>query len=95
MKASEIKVLPEKVIPENFYPEQQTDEVPVMKNLELLNINEAAEYLRVSKHVVYKLIEERKIPFCRMTGGKRVILRKNDLFEWLGKNLVMPAEVRK
>lgn len=87
MKASEIKILPEK--------EKKAEEEPVMKNLELLNINEAAEYLRVSRHVVYKLIEERKIPFCRMTGGKRVILRKNDLYEWLGKNLVMPAEVRK
>ena len=47
----------------------------------LLTIEEVAEFLRVSKTSVYRLVERRDIPFCRV--GRSVRFDRRDLEAYL------------
>ena len=60
-------------------------------NLEVLNVEEAAAYLKFSTTYLYRLCKEKKIP--HVNYGRHIIFRKTDLYEWLGTMVVCkPAE---
>lgn len=50
---------------------------------DLLNIDEAARFLNISKHTVYKKVSDSKIPYCKQ--GKRLYFSKKDLMQWIQK----------
>jgi excisionase family DNA binding protein len=52
----------------------------------LLDINEAAEHLNISSHTVRALVRQRKITFVKL--GARVLLRLQDLEEFINSNLI-------
>jgi excisionase family DNA binding protein len=54
----------------------------------LLDINEAAEHLNISSHTVRALVRRRKITFVKL--GSRVLLRLQDLEEFINSNLIQP-----
>ena len=55
-------------------------------NLEILNVEEAAAYLKFSTTYLYKLAKEKKIP--HVNYGRHIIFRKKDLYDWLGAMVV-------
>ena len=50
----------------------------------LLSVEQAAEYLGLSKWEVYKMIEDGTPPCVRR--GKRKLVDKKDLDDWIDKN---------
>ena len=52
-------------------------------NMDVMNVEEAAAYLRFSTAYLYRLAREKKVP--HVNYGRHVIFRKIDLFNWLGK----------
>jgi excisionase family DNA binding protein len=58
----------------------------------LLTINEASEYLNLSRHTVYKLVQGRLIPFSKK--GKRLIFIKQELLAWVKEGRQMTARER-
>ncbi|GFD83866.1 hypothetical protein KUL156_43170 [Alteromonas sp. KUL156] len=52
---------------------------------QVLNINEAAKYLDISKSHLYKLTSRKEIPFY-CPQGKRLYFKKNELDQWLTRN---------
>jgi len=55
----------------------------------LLTPDELAEMLRISKTSVYRLVEQRKIPFYRLRGNLR--FEQKDIMDFLRQNRVEPA----
>ena len=55
----------------------------------IMNIVEAAAYLTISKYFLYTLVKGGFIPYSKI--GKRIVFRQNDLYEWIGKNVVTPT----
>jgi excisionase family DNA binding protein len=51
---------------------------------EVLKVVEVAKYLKVSKMLLYELIQKKQIPFTRVSE-RRVVIRKRDLDEWMDK----------
>lgn len=47
--------------------------------------NEAAEYLKISKSLLYKLTSNSVITFSKPNGGK-IFFQKKDLDGWVAKN---------
>ena len=56
---------------------------------EIMCIAEAAAYLTISKYFLYTLVKGGFVPFVKI--GKRIVFRQNDLYEWLGRNVVEPV----
>ena len=48
----------------------------------LLNVDEAAELLRTSRRAIYAMIERRQLPGVTRIR-RRVLLRADDLLDWL------------
>lgn len=48
---------------------------------EILNLNQATEYLSLSKSTLYKFTSRREIPHFKK--GKKIYFRKNELDDWL------------
>ena len=57
---------------------------------ELLTIEEAVKYLRVSKPLIYKLTSQKLIPFIKI--GTRIVFDLERLNNWLLSNAVEPRE---
>ncbi len=57
---------------------------------EILSLNEASEFLKLSKSCVYKLTSAKKIPHF-VPGGKKIYFKKSDLGDWLLKNRIPPT----
>jgi excisionase family DNA binding protein len=55
----------------------------------LLDADEVAERLGVSPRFVRRLVEERRIPFCKV--GKFVRFRPTDVRAWLARSVVEPT----
>ncbi len=51
-------------------------------NLELLDVNQAAEYLKLQRSYIYSLIHQKKIPYYKPLG-KRVYFNKLELNKWI------------
>lgn len=48
----------------------------------LLTVDEVSKILKVSQVWIYKLVREKKIPFCRL-GGKTVRFKQSELETWI------------
>jgi excisionase family DNA binding protein len=57
-----------------------------MTNDELLTINEALEYLKISRGSLYKLMKQKAFPYIKLE--KRVLFRKNDIDKFLNSKTV-------
>jgi excisionase family DNA binding protein len=51
--------------------------------LELMTVTELAEYLRISKASVYRLVRQRQIPVSKV--GRQLRFRKDTVDMWLSK----------
>lgn len=60
------------------------------QNMDILNADEAAEYLKFSKPYLYKLAKENKIP--HIDFGRHIFFRRIDLFNWLGSMVTYESE---
>jgi len=58
---------------------------------EVLNLEEAAIFLGITKSSLYKMTDEQTIPFYRPRGDL-VYFEKKDLLAWLRKNKIMSKE---
>jgi len=47
----------------------------------LITPDELADFLKISKSSIYRLVDERKLPFCKVGGSLR--FRKNDIDKYL------------
>ena len=54
-----------------------------MTTTEILSLEELTRYLKVSKQVVYKLVQRGKIPSFKL--GKRLRFRKSKIDAWIDK----------
>ncbi|MCI7567131.1 MAG: helix-turn-helix domain-containing protein [Treponema sp.] len=54
----------------------------------IMSIGEAAAYLTISKYFLYTLVKGGFVPYAKI--GKRIVFRQQDLFEWIGKNVIEP-----
>jgi excisionase family DNA binding protein len=57
---------------------------------ELLNLQEGAKELKLSIHTLRAWIYQKRIPCVRL--GSRVLLRREDLDEFVSRNLVKAKE---
>jgi excisionase family DNA binding protein len=55
---------------------------------EVIPLNEAAEFLKVSKSCLYKKTSQKQIPYYKPPGCKQIYFRKSELEEWLLSNKV-------
>ena len=55
------------------------------KQTDLLNLNQAAQYLSISHSQLYKYTSQRKIPFHK-PAGKYLYFFKHELDEWVCRN---------
>ncbi len=55
------------------------------KQTDLLNLNQAAQYLSISHSQLYKYTSQRKIPFHK-PAGKYLYFFKRELDEWIHHN---------
>lgn len=58
---------------------------------EIMRIAEAAKYLTISKYYLYLLVKGGFIPYVKL--GKRIVFRQQDLYEWLGRNVIEPVRL--
>lgn len=54
----------------------------------LITPSELADFLNISKSSIYRLIDSRKITFCKIGGSLR--FRRCDIDEYVKKSLVGP-----
>ena len=57
---------------------------------EILNADQASEYLGLKKELIYKLTHTKKIPFYKPTG--HILFRKSELDEWVNESRVQPSK---
>ena len=57
----------------------------------LLTVEEAMQFLQVSKPTIYRLTSQKKIPFYKIGGSVR--FSETHLLAWLESKGVMPKEV--
>ena len=50
----------------------------------MLNVNETAQFLKISTTKVYELMRQKKIPFIK--AGRRKLIPKNMLLDWISQN---------
>lgn len=58
---------------------------------DVLNFNEACQYLGLSKSYLYKLTSKRQIPFFK-PQFKKIFFKRQDLDTWLLRNPIIPKE---
>jgi len=54
----------------------------------LMNVDEAAHYVRLSKNTLYKMVSEKRIPHTKLGG--RLMFPIALLDEWIKQNTVLP-----
>jgi len=54
--------------------------------IKLYTTDELAEILKISKVTVYRIVESRKITFCKIKGGIR--FAENDILKYIKNNKV-------
>ena len=57
---------------------------------EILSLNEATIFLKMSKSCLYKITSQKQIPHY-VPGGKKIYFKKSDLENWLLQNRVAPV----
>jgi excisionase family DNA binding protein len=58
---------------------------------ELLCVDEAAEYLRISPHTLRAWVAQGKLPYVKLVG--RVLFRMEDLKAFVNSSLIKPSEM--
>ena len=58
---------------------------------EFLTIDEAADFLRISKSLLYKLTRTKEIPTYK-PNGKNIYIHRNDLNRWISQNKTLSEE---
>ena len=61
--------------------------------MDVLNVEEAAAYLKFSRTYLYRLAKEKKIP--HINYGRHILFRKADLFSWLGSMVEYKKEEKR
>jgi len=56
----------------------------VFDQKEILNLSEAASFLRIAKSTLYKLTHKKLIPFYKPTG-KLILFKKQELVAWINR----------
>lgn len=78
--------------------QEQLSEIKLLINqqsIELLDLNQAAEYLKLKPSYVYSLIHQKKIPYYK-PNGKRVYFNKAELNNWVtGSRIKTVDEIEK
>jgi excisionase family DNA binding protein len=54
---------------------------PPVKNGDILDVDEAAAILKVSKKTVYKRVKENTIPYARL--GRKLLFHRQSLVQWI------------
>lgn len=55
---------------------------------EVIPLNEAAEFLKVSKSCLYKKTSQKQVPYYKPPGCKQIYFRKSELEDWLLSNKI-------
>jgi len=55
-------------------------------SIQFLTPDELAQFLKISKPTIYRLVDNRKIPFYRINGSLR--FDKKDILDYLQKNRI-------
>lgn len=63
------------------YRLQDNSKVLQVGSVEILNLDQATEYLSLSKSTLYKFTSQREIPHFKK--GKKIYFRKKELDDWL------------
>lgn len=58
------------------------------ENMDVMNVKEAAAYLKFSTNFLYRLCKQQLIP--HVNYGRHILFRKADLYAWLG-SMVTPC----
>ncbi len=61
------------------------------QDLELLDLNQAAEYLKLKPSYIYSLIHQKKIPYYKPLG-KRVYFIKAELIKWIKESKIKSVD---
>jgi excisionase family DNA binding protein len=61
---------------------QLPDQLPKDQNIEILELKQAAELLKLKPSYMYSLIHQNKIPHYK-PNGKRVYFIKSELIKWI------------
>jgi len=61
------------------------------QNLELLDLNQAADYLKLKPSYLYSLTHQKKIPHYK-PGGKKVYFDKLELNKWIKESKIKSVE---
>lgn len=69
---------------------QKTITAPQSDVGKYVRVKEAAAFLHVSTHHVYRLVEKRLIPHYKSRGGKVIYFSLKDLEEYITHTYVMP-----
>lgn len=78
---SQVKTFFQSVIPPGIVSENGIVSGQIKKEKQLLNTNEASEFLGISKNTLYEWVIQKKIPYIKV--GRLLKFRKEDLEEWL------------
>ena len=57
------------------------------QNLELLDLTQAAEYLKLKPSYIYSLTHQKKIPYYK-PNGKRIYFNKVELNKWITESKI-------
>lgn len=60
---------------------RNTEPVP-----EIMNMDEAAKFLKLPKNTLYSYTSHRLIPFCKPKGCKHIRFLKSSLEKWMAEN---------
>ena len=58
---------------------------------ELLNVQEAAQHLQLSRSYLYKLMSRHELPYYK-PGGKKAFFKQRDLDAYMQRNLIKSIE---
>jgi len=64
----------------------------ISSNINLLCISQAAEYLNISRHTLYTMVSQRRIPYVKV--GRLTKFDKAKLDDWIKQNSVMPMPTK-
>lgn len=60
------------------------------KEEEFLTIDQASDLTHLAKQTIYQLVCERKIPYLKRKGSKRLLFSSEDLKNWLREGRKKP-----
>ena len=63
-----------------------------MSDTDLLTLQEVADFFRVSKTTIYRMVQSRIVPFYKIGGNLR--FKKGEMLEYLESQRVRPIEER-